>query len=135
LTQIPLISIIDDDDLFRASMQEFVRSLGFSVCAFASAASFLQSTEVAETRCMILDGQMPEMSGISLQEHLSQRGIDIPIIFITAFPDEGMKIRALNLGAVCYLHKPLDLRGPLLRECIEAALDRGTGPAPSWRRC
>jgi FixJ family two-component response regulator len=93
--------------------------------------AFLQSTAVAETRCLILDVQMPEMSGISLQDHLARRGIDIPIIFITAFPDENTKMRALNAGAVCYLHKPLDLQGPRLRECIEAALDRGKGPTPA----
>jgi len=131
LTEIPLISIVDDDDLFRASMQEFVRSLGFSVCTFASAASFLQSTAVAETHCLILDVQMPEMSGISLQNHLARRGIDIPIIFITAFPDEDTKMHALSAGAICYLHKPLGLRGPLLRECIQAALERGKGPTPT----
>jgi FixJ family two-component response regulator len=131
LTEIPLISIVDDDDLSRASMQELVRSLGFSVRTFVSAASFLQSTAVAETRCLILDLQMPEMSGISLQDHLARRGMDIPIIFITAFPDEDTKMRALNAGAICYLHKPLDLRGPLLRECIEAALERGKGPRPT----
>jgi FixJ family two-component response regulator len=131
LTEIPLISIVDDDDLSRASMQELVRSLGFSVCTFASAMSFLQSTAVAETRCLILDVQMPEMSGISLQDRLARRGIDTPIIFITAFPDEYTKMHALNAGAVCYLHKPLDLQGPRLRECIEAALDRGRKRAPT----
>jgi len=131
LTEIPLISIVDDDDLSRASLQELVRSLGFSACTFASAASFLQSTAVADARCLICDVQMPEMSGISLQDHLSGHGINIPIIFITAFPDEDTKMRALSAGAICYLHKPLDLQGPRLRECIEAALDRGKGAAPT----
>jgi FixJ family two-component response regulator len=131
LPKIPLISIVDDDDLSRASMQELVRSLGFLVRTFASAASFLKSTAFAETRCLILDVQMPEMSGISLQDHLVRRGIDIPIIFITAFPDEDTKAQALNAGAICYLHKPLDLRGPILAECIKAALDRGKGPTPT----
>jgi FixJ family two-component response regulator len=131
LTEIPLISIVDDDDLSRASMEDLVRSLGLSARAFASAGSFLQSTAVAETRCLILDVQMPEMSGIDLQDHLSQRGIDIPIIFITAFPDEATKARALNAGAICFLHKPLDLRGPRLVDCIYAALNGRTGPAPA----
>jgi FixJ family two-component response regulator len=131
LVEAPLLSIVDDDNLSRSSLQALVRSLGFPARAFASAMAFLQSTAVAETRCLILDVQMPEMSGISLQDHLARRGIDIPIIFITAFPDENTKMRALNAGAVCYLHKPLDLQGPRLRECIEAALDRGKGPTPA----
>ena len=80
MTKTPLISIVDDDDLTRAAMENLVKSLGFSARTFASAESFLESAaSVAETRCLILDVQMPEMSGIDLQDHLSQRGIAIPI--------------------------------------------------------
>jgi FixJ family two-component response regulator len=131
LPEIPLISIVDDDALFRASMEDLVRSLGFSARTFGSARAFLQSTAVSETRCLILDVQMPEMSGIDLQDHLTQRSIDIPIIFITAFPDEATKARALNAGAICFLHKPLDLDGPRLVDCIYAALNGRKGPAPA----
>jgi FixJ family two-component response regulator len=131
LTEIPLISIVDDDDLSRAAMEDLVRSLGFLACTFDSAGSFLRSTAVAETRCLILDVQMPEMSGIDLQDHLCQRAIDIPIIFITAFPDEATKARALNAGAICFLHKPLDLHGPRLVDCIYAALNERKGSAPA----
>jgi FixJ family two-component response regulator len=132
LTEIPLISIVDDDDLTRAAMEDLVKSLGFSARAYASAASFLQSTaSVAETRCLILDVQMPEMSGVDLQDHLSRRGIDIPIIFITAYPDEAIKARALNAGAICFLHKPLDLQGPRLVDCLYAALGGRKGSAPT----
>ena len=130
MAEIPLISIVDDDDLSRASMEDLVRSLGFSARTFDSAKSFLQSTAVSETRCLILDVQMPEMSGIDLQDHLAQRSIDIPIIFITAFPDEATKARALNAGAICFLHKPLDLNGPRLVDCIYAALNGRKGPGP-----
>ena len=131
LVQIPLVSIVDDDDLSRASMEELVRSLGFPVRTFASAALFLRSTAVAETRCLISDVQMPEMSGIKLQDHLSQHGVDIPIIFVTAFTDESIKERALNAGAICFLHRPSDLQGPRLRDCIHAALNRRQGPTPT----
>jgi FixJ family two-component response regulator len=131
LAEVPLISIVDDDDLTRAAMEDLVRSLGFSARTFASAESFLQSPSVAETRCLILDVQMPKMSGVDLQDHMSQRGIDIPIIFITAFPHEAIKARALNAGAICFLHKPLDLQGPRLLDCIYAALNRRKGPAPA----
>lgn len=73
---------------------------------------------------------MPEMSGIDLQDYLAQHSIDIPIIFITAFPDEATKARALNAGAICFLHKPLDFHGRLV-DCIYAALNGRKGPAPA----
>ena len=131
LTEIPLISIVDDDDLARASMENLVRSLGFSARTYASAESFLQSASIEETRCLILDVQMPKMTGVELQDHLSDNGFDIPIIFITAYPDETIKARALNAGAICFLHKPLDLHGPRLVDCLYAALSGHKGAAPA----
>jgi FixJ family two-component response regulator len=130
LTGLPLISIVDDHSLIRATLEDLVRSLGFSVRTFASAESFLQSSSMGETRCLILDVQMPKMSGVELQDHLSQNGFDIPIIFITAYSDEAIKERALKAGAICFLRKPLDL-GRRLIDCLHAALDRGRGPAPA----
>jgi FixJ family two-component response regulator len=131
LTETPLISIVDNHSLTRAAIEDIVRSLGFSARTFASAESFLQSSLIRETGCLILDVQMPKMSGVDLQDHLSQHGFDIPIIFITAYPDEAIKERALNAGAICFLRKPLDLLGRRLIDCIHAALDRGRGPAPA----
>jgi FixJ family two-component response regulator len=128
LTDTPFISIVDDDDLSRTAMEDLVRSLGFSARAFSSAESFLQSSSVAETRCLILDVQIGKMSGVDLQDHLSDSGFDIPIIFITAYRNETVKARALDAGAICFLYKPLDLQGPRLTECIYAALGR---PAPA----
>jgi FixJ family two-component response regulator len=85
---------------------------------------------LAETRCLILDVQLPNMNGIELQHHLSRLGFDIPIIFMTAYRDETVKARALNGGAICFLHKPVDLQGRRLVDCLYAALDSGKGPAP-----
>lgn len=131
MIETPLISIIDDDDLTRAAVETLVRSLGFSARTFASAESFLQSSSLVETRCLILDVQMPKMSGVDLQDHLSNNGFDIPIIFVTAYRDETVKARALNAGAICFLHKPLDLDGPRLVDCIYAALNGRKGTAPA----
>ena len=128
LTESTLISIVDDDDLTRAAVESLVRSLGFPACTFASAEAFLQSSSVLETRCLILDVQMPKMSGVDLQDHLSRNGPDIPIIFITAYPDKAIKTRALNAGAVCFLQKPFDLLGPRFENCLYAALRRRKGP-------
>ena len=123
MTQNPLISIVDDHSLTRATIEDFVRSLGFSARTFASAESLLQSSSISETACLILDVQMPKMSGVDLQNHLSQNGFDIPIVFVTAHPDEAIKARALNGGAIGFLRKPLDLQG--LADCLHVALGRG----------
>jgi FixJ family two-component response regulator len=119
----PLISIVDDHSLTRAAIEDLVRSLGFSARTFASAESFLQSSSISKTGCLVLDVQMPKISGVELQDHLSQNGIDIPIIFITAHADEAIKARALNAGAIGFLRKPLDLQQ--LADCLHAALGRG----------
>jgi FixJ family two-component response regulator len=134
LTETPLISIVDDDDLVRAAIESLVRSLGLTTRTFASAEAFLQSSVVAETRCLVLDVQLPQMSGVELQHRLSHLGFEIPIIFITAYRDETVKARALNAGAICFLYKPLDLQGGRLADCLYAALDRGKGPAHSSSR-
>jgi FixJ family two-component response regulator len=131
LAEVPLISIVDDHSLTRAAIENVVRSLGFSARTFASAESFLRSSSISETACLILDVQMPEMCGLELQDHLSQNGIDIPIIFITAYPDENIKARALNAGAICFLQKPLELQGGRFTECLQAALGRGRRPPPA----
>src|SRR5262249_15740356 len=104
--------------------------VGWESRPFGSAEAFLQSSVVGETRCLILDVQLPKMSGVELQHHLSHLGFEIPIIFITAYPDERVKARALNGGAICFLHKPIDLQGRRLVDCLHAALNRGKGPAP-----
>ena len=124
MTEVPLISIVDDDDLFRTAVEKLVRSLGYTACTFASADEYLQSSLVKTTRCLIADVQMPNMNGLELQEQLAQLGLDTPIIFLTAYPDDALKARALNGGAICFLQKPLDLQGRRLVDCLREALDR-----------
>ena len=124
MTDKPLIAIVDDDDVFRGALENFVRSLGCGTHAFASAEAYLQSSLVNQTSCLIADMQMPKMNGLELYEHLSTSGFDMPVIFITAYPEEGVRARALNAGAVCFLRKPLDLQGRRLAECVEKALQR-----------
>ena len=129
-TDIPLISIVDDDDTVREATESLVRSLGFKTRTFESAESFLQSSLPQETQCLILDVQMPNMSGIELQERLSERGFKIPIIFITAYPDEDVRQRAMDAGAVAFLLKPLEVYGQRFSDCILEALRRGRRSAP-----
>ena len=126
----PVISIVDDDDTVRAATESLVRSLGFKARTFASAEAFLQSTSPRETRCLILDVQMPNMSGIELQTRLSELGFEIPIIFITAYPDEAVRRRAMEAGAVAFLLKPFDVYGQRFIDCIFEILKNDKRPAP-----
>jgi FixJ family two-component response regulator len=115
-----LISIIDDDQPFRESMRRLMRSLGYPVATFSSAADFLASPRVGETACLIADVHMPAMTGLELFRHLIQTGHCIPTILVTAHPREAERAGALNDGAVCYLRKPIDEQS--LTECLRATL-------------
>ena len=115
-----MISIVDDDVSVREATKRWVRSLGYSAAAFASAEEFLLSGKVNDTECVITDVHMPGLSGIELQSHLISQGNRTPIIFVTAFPEERTRTRALEAGAIGFLTKPFN-EGRLI-EYIEAAL-------------
>jgi FixJ family two-component response regulator len=100
------IAIVDDDLSMREAAMNLFRSMGFTAVAFASAEEFLISDQIERTSCLVLDVQMPGMGGLKLQEHLAATGRHIPIVFITAYPDEGVRAAALSSGAVCFLAKP-----------------------------
>src|SRR5262249_42491276 len=85
-----------------------LRSLGFSAHAFASAKEFLSSPRLSETSCVIADVQMPGMTGVELQEYLVAHDHGTPIIFITAFPHDRIRERAMKAGAVCLLRQLSD---------------------------
>ena len=116
----PIISIVDDDDSVRAAMSSLVRSLGYRSCMFASAEEFLRSPQMNDTSCVIADVQMLGMSGMELQDELVVRRSRIPIIFITAFPEERIRRRAEAAGAVAFFSKPVDSHA--LIQCLDAAL-------------
>jgi FixJ family two-component response regulator len=115
-----LISVIDDDGPFRVATDSLLRARGYTVHTFASAAEFLRSPQLDETSCVITDIQMPGISGLELQTLLRNQGRTVPIIFITAFPEESARVRALRDGAVSFLVKPSD--AATLVRCVEEAL-------------
>jgi FixJ family two-component response regulator len=115
-----LVSVVEDDQFFRESLRRLMRSLGYSVEAFPSAADFLASPRLVETACLIADVQMPAMTGLELHRHLIAAGYAIPTILVTAYPDDDVRARALNDGVVCYLRKPVDEKH--LMRCLRAAL-------------
>src|SRR5262249_18998016 len=83
-----LVSIVDDDRFCRDSMGRLIRSLGYTVEAFPSAADFLASPRVVETACLIADVHMPAVTGIELHRHLVAAGHTIPTILVTGFPND-----------------------------------------------
>ena len=118
----PVISLIEDDRFVRDSMKRLMRSLGYGVETFSSAADFLASSQLAETACLIADIQMPEISGIELHRRLVDAGRAVPTILVTAYPDDEAHIQALRDGVVGYLSKPVDEKR--LVECLRDALRR-----------
>jgi FixJ family two-component response regulator len=119
---VPVISIIDDDPSVRAATHNLVRSFGYVVHTFDSAEAFLQSPQLAETSCAIVDVRMPTMSGLDMQAHLRAQGNSVPLIFITAVPDTRARTRAFAAGASGFLTKPFDKNA--LIGCIDTALGR-----------
>jgi FixJ family two-component response regulator len=127
VSTLSVISVIDDDASVRAATNNLLSSHGYMVRTFASAEDFLQSAQPDDSSCVVADVQMPGMSGLDLLKHVRTRGNDVPFVFITAFPDESVRARALKVGAICFLAKPF--AGPVLIGCIEAALNRDRGGA------
>ncbi len=120
MANLPLISVVDDDDSVRESLGGLIRSVGFAVKVFSSAEEFLNSAHLSDTQCLILDVRMPGMNGLELHRHLAANHFAIPVIFITAHGDEEARVRALNGGAVEYLLKPFGEEA--LLKAIDAAL-------------
>ena len=121
MSTLSVISVVDDDASVRAATSRFLRSHGYTVQAFSSAEHFLRSGRLNDTSCVIADLQMPGMSGLELLTMMRAQGYGAPFIFITAFPDENSRARALKAGAICFLAKPFP--GPTLINCLGAALN------------
>ena len=130
MSEVPLISIVDDDALARDGIRELVESLGYNAVTFTSAEHFLGSDVIAETTCLITDMQMPGLNGLELQEALKSQGYQTPVIMVTAYPNEKHRTRALANGAVGFLSKPFD-EGSLI-ECLTVATKLRSSRA--WRR-
>jgi len=118
----PIVAIVDDDEAVRAALDNLLQSLGLEVAAFASAEAFLASPARRSAACLIADMQMPGMSGLDLQDHLRAAGSPLPVILMTAFPENHVRRRATDCGALGFFAKPFESRA--LIECIEKALRR-----------
>jgi FixJ family two-component response regulator len=103
-----VIGIVDDDESVRDSISSLLRSAGYKTESFESAEAYLNSDRASEPNCLLLDVRMPGLSGLQLQSELNHQKVSIPVIFITAHPDEQVRERALSEGAVAVLGKPFN---------------------------
>ena len=116
----PLISVVDDDESVRESLPDLLREFGFAAKAFSSAEEFLASDCISQTRCLVMDVAMPGMSGPDLQQELTRRRQQIPIVFITAHREESVRPGLIERGAVECLFKPFS--DTALLDALNAAL-------------
>ena len=121
----PIVAIVDNDKAVGNAIEVLMRSIGLAAQAFSSGEEFLRSTELNRTGCLVVDFDMPRMSGLDLHNNLSLLGKEIPTILITAYPSDDIRARALQAGVICFLPKLFDESD--LLSCIRTALDRAKG--------
>ncbi|NML60991.1 response regulator [Massilia sp. RP-1-19] len=114
------IYVVDDDPSFGDSMRRLLKSHGYSVSLFRSAAEFLGASQLSDNACLIADIHMPGMTGVELYVAVRKTGRTIPTILITAYPEETVRQRMLDLGVISYLNKPLN--EAVLIDCLRHAL-------------
>jgi len=118
----PLVFVVDDDSSVRESLKNLIRSAGLDAQAFSSAQEFLASQRPKTPSCLVLDVQLPGLSGLDLQEELVKAGIEIPIIFISGHGDIPTSVRAIKAGALEFLTKPVNDED--LLDAIQQAIAR-----------
>jgi two-component system, LuxR family, response regulator FixJ len=119
--------IVDDDEAVRDSLSALQESRGYAVTGFGSGPEFLAAAPSLPAGCLIVDIRMPEMDGLTLQQHLHERNLDFPLIVITGHGDVPLAVRAMKAGAVDLIEKPFASEAILIG--LEAAFARLAGPA------
>lgn len=122
MTMAPLIHVVDDDAAFRTAIARLLQVCGYRVALYESGDRLLQSPPDAEPGCILLDIKMTGVDGLELQDQLAQRGVILPIVFLTGYGDIPTSVRAIKAGAEDFLSKPVS-RETLL-EAVERALAR-----------
>ena len=110
------IAVVDDDQSVGRMLCRVIAAEGFQVQWFRSAEEFLASSTAADYACLILDVNLPEMSGVELQQELNDTGIETPIVFISGQADDTVRQQVLRDGAACFLNKPFSIES--LLECL-----------------
>ena len=130
-TEMPLISVVDDDPSVVEATVSLLESVGFAAAGFGSAEGFLNSPQLHRTACLILDVRMPGMGGFELQRRLEAEKNRTPIIFITAHGDRDISAEAFRRGAVAFLRKPFSQES--LLDAVHSALAQRGGPTECER--
>ena len=114
------IAVVDDDNSVRKALRRLLRSADLDTETYGSGSEFLKTLQASVPDCVVLDLQMPEMSGLELQHHLRSRGLSLPVVIVTGHDEPGMQTRCLEAGANAYLRKPIDSKA--LMEAINHAI-------------
>jgi FixJ family two-component response regulator len=117
----PVIAIVEDDTLLSRALARLLHAVGWHTVTFASAEAFLRTGLQPPPQCLVLDVQLPGMSGVELVEHFVVTGLALPVIIITGHNDLQIRLRTMG-GVVAYLQKPVDVQD-LLR-AIERAMEQ-----------
>ena len=113
------VAIVDDDVSVREGLQSLIHSAGWRAETFASAQEFLSRSGAEFPACLVLDLQLPGLSGLDLQKRMAETGLEIPIVFLTGHGNIPASVQAMKAGAVEFLTKPFE-EGDLLRAVSEA---------------
>ncbi|MCL4682001.1 MAG: response regulator [Rhodocyclaceae bacterium] len=116
------VCIVEDDPVVRQSLAMLLESLGMQVASHASGREFLDDPRCGECDCLILDVRMPGLGGLEVQARMAERGLPVPIVFITGHGDVPMAVEAMRGGAVDFLQKPFSNR--VLLERVSQAIAR-----------
>lgn len=117
-----IIAIVDDDPSARKGLERLIRSLGWKAQSFGSAQEFLASAQTEAPSCLVLDLQLPGLSGLDLQKRMTEAGVETPIVFLTGHGDIPASVRAMKAGAIEFLTKPVDEQD--LLNAIQEAIER-----------
>lgn len=117
-----IVFLLDDEPGMLKALTRLLKAEGFTVQAFTSAKTFLESYRPETPGCLVLDVAMPELNGLELQEHLTRAGLLVPIVFLTGHGDIPMSVQAIKSGAVDFLTKPV--KDDELLRAVRAALQR-----------
>jgi FixJ family two-component response regulator len=121
----PLIAIVDDDESVRHALGRLLRASSYEVAVFGSGREFLKSLQSRRPMCVVLDYQMPDMTGRDVQRALSLAKEHLPVIMVTAHDHPALREKCLADGAAAYFAKPL--RREQLIAAIDAAISRQRG--------
>jgi FixJ family two-component response regulator len=116
------IAIVDDDPSVRKGLERLIRSVGWKVESFGSAPEFLAGPRTEAPTCIVLDLQLPGLSGLELQKQMTEAGVETPIVFLTGHGDIPASVKAMKAGAIEFLTKPVDEQD--LLNAIQEAIDR-----------